>query len=476
MANITGQSIAAVSNSVTKNGTKNTVIGAGIFLGGILVVAGIVHGCDVLIDNHKRKNEIKLANAKSKNAKDLASTRHKQKMEEIDRKAEQTRRTAEHKEELKRQTVELRRETSKKGIFFDPDMEPNPDDTSYDVPIYDDVINGDDVEATDLRLGLRCFHIGQDNGLIGRSNIGKTTFLFALAKAICTNSQAEGAILSPDWCLRQPMKVLYFAFEQRARDFMVKYGNYIKSIPNLHVDVNTTVGDFQSIMMKIKKMQNGISNHRLLVIFDNITKMNSVKGKEKAAFFKWLDSYRQECDSTGKPITYLKVYHTQGKYTDDMPIEITTNYGAKVDTYFTQNLVGFGVCKGGDGKLRYLKELKNKFEGEKPTLSVYRFADTMAPMYDYVEEAVEVDVLPTKADMLRGHSSATNDITVNTPCRRGPKEKYTESELREMHEEKEAGFNWRDILESRGIKYHKDKVKGIRKAMIRYNIISHMAA
>ena len=33
MTNITGQSIAAVSNSVTKNGAKNTVIGAGIFVG-----------------------------------------------------------------------------------------------------------------------------------------------------------------------------------------------------------------------------------------------------------------------------------------------------------------------------------------------------------------------------------------------------------------------------------------------------------
>ena len=78
--------------------------------------------------------------------------------------------------------------------------------------------------------------------------------------------------------------------------------------------------------------------------------------------------------------------------------------------------------------------------------------------------------------MVRGRSSATKDITDNAPCRRGPKEKYTESELREMHEEKKVGFNWREILESRGIEYHKDKVKGIRKAMIRYNIIPAMTA
>lgn len=476
MTNITGQSIAAVSDSVTKNGTRNTGMGAVILVGVILTCAGGAVAGKIWIDNNKRKNAIKLANAKAKNAQEHEDKKHKQKMEELDRKAEQARTTAEHKEELKRQTIELRRATSQGTGSFNPDMEPDSDDASGLVPIYDDVVNGDDVDATDLRLGLRCFHIGQDNGLIGRSNIGKTSFLFALAKAICTNSHEDGAILSPDWCLSQPMKVLYFAFEQNASDFRVKYGKHIKSIPNLHIDVETSAGDFQTIMKKIKAMQNGIGNHRLLVIFDNITKMNYIKGKEKGSFFKWLDNYRQECERKGKPITYLKVFHTQGKYTDDMPIEITTNYGAKADTYFAQNLVGFGVCKGGDGKLRYLKELKNKFEGEKQTLSVYRFADTEAPMYDYVEEAMEVDVLPTKADMLRGGSTPSGNISVKTPRRRGPKEKYTESVLREMYEEKEAGFSWREILESRDIEYSENIKKGIRKAMKRYNIIISKAA
>lgn len=476
MTNITGQSIAAVSDSVTKNGTMNTCKGAGILVFTVFACAGGAIAGKIWIDNNKRKNAIKLANAKAKNAQELADKKHEQKMDEIDRKAEQDRSTAEHKEELKRQTIELRRETSQGTVGFNPDMEPELDDASGLVPIYDDVVNGDDVDATDFRLGLRCFHIGQDNGLIGRSNIGKTTFLFALAKAICTNSQEDGAILSPYWCLSQPMKVLYFAFEQGTRDFKVKYGKHIKSIPNLHIDVETSAGDFQTIMKKIKTMQNGIGNYRLLVIFDNITKMNSIKDNKKGAFFKWLDSYRQESERKGKPITYLKVFHTQGKYTDDMPIEITTNYGAKADTYFAQNLVGFGICKGGDGRLRYLKELKNKYEGEKQTLSVYRFADTQAPMYDYVEEAMEVDILPTKADMLRGGSTPSENISVKAPRRRGPKEKYTESDLLEMYEERKAGFNWREILESRDIEYSKNIMKGIRKAMKRYNIIFSKAA
>ena len=74
MTNITGQSIAAVSNSVTKNGAKNTVIGAGIFVGVVTICSGIA---------------FYLANKKHKNATNLANTKHTQRMEEIDRRTDQ---------------------------------------------------------------------------------------------------------------------------------------------------------------------------------------------------------------------------------------------------------------------------------------------------------------------------------------------------------------------------------------------------
>lgn len=462
-----GKQISQVADSATRNGKGNTIFGTIVYAATALAIGSGITWLIIKRDNNKEEK-----------AQQRAQTIHIQKMEEIDRKAEQNRRTAEHKETLKQQTIALRRDFSQGVTNFNPDIEPSYDNGSDVVPTYDELISGDIVEACDIRMGLRCFHIGHDNGLIGRSNAGKTSFMFHFAKAICTNSQEDGAILSPDWCLRQPMKVLYFAFEQSTRDFKVKYAKHIKTIPNLHVDTQTSANDFQSIMKKIKNMQSEIGEYRLLVIFDNITKMKNADKKEKKAFFQWLEDYRTTCENNNKPITYLKAYHTQGTYKDYMPIEITSNYGSKTDTYFTTDLVGFGVCKGGDGKLRYLKELKNKSEAdaEKPTVSVYRFADTLAPMYDYVEEAIEVDVLPTKADMVRRYSSASSDIPVNTSCRRGPKEKYTETELREMHEEKVAGFSWREILESRGIQYQKNKVKGITKAMKRYNIISPVAA
>ncbi len=478
MAIISGQSIAAVSDSVTRNGKGNTAFGVMLIVIGSATILSLPFVWGWVANNSKRKNATQLANTKRENSENLAKTKHELKMEEMERKAELEKEKAEYKAKLKQQTIALRYDTSQRGNNFNPDVEPSYSDDSDVVPTYDELVSGDVVDSCDIRMGLRCFHIGHDNGLIGRSNAGKTSFLFHFAKAVCTNSQEDGAILTPDWCLHQPMKVLYFAFEQSTSDFKVKYAKFIKSIPNLHVDTQTSANDFQSIMKKIKNMQSKIGEYRLLVIFDNITKMKNADKKEKKAFFQWLEDYRTTCEKSNKPITYLKAYHTQGTYKDYMPIEITSNYGLKTDTYFTTDLVGFGVCKGGDGKLRYLKELKNKSEAdaEKPTVSVYRFADTLAPMYDYVEEAIEVDVLPTKADMVRRGSSTSSEITINTPCRRGPKEKYTETELREMHEEKAAGFSWREILESRGIQYQKNKVKGITKAMRRYNIIGSMAA
>lgn len=222
-------------------------------------------------------------------------------------------------------------------------------------------------------------------------------------------------------------------------------------------------------------MQNEIGDCRLLVIFDNITKMKFSRDKDgKRAFFQWLEAYRVECESKGVPITYIKAFHTQGSYKDYMPLDPTSNYGLKEDMYYTQDLVGFGMCKGGDGRTRYIKELKNKLEndGEKQALSIYRFADTDAPMFNYVKEAEECDVLPSKAELVRGQKAPIDKTSdsCQIPGKRGPKELYTDKELMDMYEEKNAGFTWKEILESRDIKYSKNKVKGIKEALKRHGI------
>lgn len=454
---ITGESIAAAADSVTRNGEKNTVLGWKLIVSGCILITAAGLGIRHLLKGMEMDDA-------SKRNMELEDRKFKNRIKELN-----------HKDKLKKGLIDYRDRKSKGTSEFNPNATVDTTDENASVATYDDLVAGELINNKDLRLGVRHFHIGEDCGLVGRTQIGKTSWLLHVAIAIARGYQEDGAILSPDWSLKQPMRVLYFAFEQNRGFIKTKYGKFIKSVPNLHIEVKTSAFDFQSMQKKIVKMQNEIGDCRLLVIFDNITKMKSSKDKdEKRAFFQWLEAYRVECESKGVPITYIKVFHTQGSYKDYMPLDPTSNYGLKEDMYYTQDLVGFGMCKGGDGRTRYIKELKNKLEndGEKQALSIYRFADTDAPMFDYVKEAEECDVLPSRAELVRGVEVPINNTseTCQAPGKRGPKEKYTADELRDMNEEHEAGFTWKEILESRDIKYSKNKAKGIREALKRHGI------
>ena len=394
---ISGQSIAAAADTVDKNGKVNSTFGTVLIVAGSLIAVG---GCSCICYYLKKKRDNNSHNNNMRRDK----AKHEQRIVEIRDKAN-----------AQERIVRLRSQLSHRKIGFDSDLESSPDSADISVQTYEEVIAGTPVNSRDLRLGLRCFHIGEDCGLIGRTNVGKTSWVWHYAISIARGYQEDGAILSPGWLLKQPMKVLYFAFEQKQNDIKVNYGNNIKSIPNFYLELNTNPGDYRAIRLKIQKIQQEIGNYRLLVVFDNITKMKYAQGKDKQSFFQWLENYRVESSAKGTPITYLKVFHTQGSYKDYMPIGSTCNYGCKTDTYFTQDLVAFGMCKEGDGRLRYLKELKNKLEpdGEKQTLSIYRFARTKAPLYDYLSEAKECDILPSKKELVRGSNIATGESNID---------------------------------------------------------------
>ena len=466
--NLSGQSIAAVSDSVTRNGTKNTGIGWGYIVGGgvILIASGL--GIRYYFNN-------KGNNSKHRNAKDLAQQKHENAMALYNRKSENRIKEVERKYELKKEFYDYKKAQTDTSANFDytDDQVLSGEDAS--VASYDEIVSGKDVAVEDLRLGLRSFHIGEDCGLIGRTQIGKTTWVLQYSMSLARGYQEDDAKLTSDWKLSQPMTVLYFAFEQDRTYFKSKYGKFLKRLPNFFIELNTNPEDFKTIRRKIISMQNSIGSRRLLVVFDNITKMkNTGKGNRKG-FFKWLDSYRLECASKDIPITYLKVYHTQGRYRDDIPLDSTTNYGIKTDLFFSQSLVGFGLCRGGDGRQRYIKELKNKLEpdGEKRNLSIYRFAGKEVPLYEYINEAVECDVLPSKVDLVRGSDSMEvggQKVSQNPP-KRGRREIYSPNELLTIHEEKGAGSSWREIFECRGWTFSKNKKRALQQALKRHGFV-----
>lgn len=461
-----GQSIAASADAVTRNGKKNFVWGLGGLVIGVAGCIAVSRGFACLfkwVEN----------NTKHKNTKDLMQLKYENAMALNNQKSENRIKEMDHKQELKKELYDYKKSQTDKSLIFDKIEESELPDNEGSVASYDELVSGSDVIVEDLILGLRSFHISEDCGLIGRTQIGKTSLVLQYAIALASGDQEKNAKLTPVWKLKQPMTVLYFAFEQDSTFFKTKYGNFIKSIPNLFIEVETRPNDFVAIRKKIEKFQNEIGNRRLLVVFDNITKMKCAVNQEKIRFFEWLERYRVQCASEGVPITYLKVFHAQGRYKDDMPLDATTNYGSKTDTFFTQSLVAFGMCKG-DRRLRYLKELKNKLEqdGEKPTVSVYKFAETEIPMYDYIREAEECEVLPTRAELVRGVVQTNREICGKSreTSKRGPKEKFTVDQLREMFDYRQAGFTWREILEGMGIQYNKNKTKGIKAAFKRHGI------
>lgn len=157
-----------------------------------------------------------------------------------------------------------------------------------------------------------------------------------------------------------------------------------------------------------------------------------------------------------------------------MPLDATRNYGTKTDAFFTQSLVGFGMSNDGNGRIRYIKELKNKLEqdGEKQSLSIFQFADSEVPLFDYLGEANECDVLPSRSNHGRGIMSNTDETSSfeKTLRKPGRPEKYAYEDLREMVEAFRAGITWKKILENRGIPYSKNEVKLIKLAADRHGI------
>ena len=263
---------------------------------------------------------------------------------------------------------------------------------------------------------------------------------------------------------------------------MTKYKKYIKGVPNLHIAVDVSAHDFKRIKAIIETHQEQAAEQGLVVFFDNITKMKSTDKETsvlKKPFFDWLEKFRNQCESKGRPITYIKIYHTKGNYKHNISIEANSNYGSKTDTMFTQDLVAFGMCKG-DGKARYLKELKNnlEFDAEKETVSVFRFVHTPeeieagegAPLYEYIGEAPEHEVLTSPTQNQIKDNVEISAPQIRTQKKRGPKERFIPAELQEMYDELEAGSTFRKILETQGYYYEDNKKKGIKKAFMKHKI------
>ena len=477
------EGVMIIADSERVNGTKATNKGikviAGIAVGGMLLwlmYKGIDLGFFKKREAFKQekkaqsdilKNQLKRSENQEKHEQAMAkeNLKHAHKMAE-----EQQRQT-------NRKELHELRQITKSGCLLSGD-----NDVDLTVPTFDEIMKGDDIDVSELRIGQRWIHINENCGLIGANGIGKSSFVMQYVLAVCGNKDMQNAF--PNWHLKVEMQVLYFAFEHGRQHFKTKYKN-IKNIDNLYLDVNTAATDYKAIRGKIEHMQANIGNKRLLVVFDNITKMKDAGEKSSSLrrdFFAWLEDFRKQCNEDNKPITYLKIYHAEGSHTNDKPFHVNCIYGSKKDAMFTQDLVAFGMCKG-DGKTRYLKELKNKLEPDaaKETVSVFSFANTPeeieagegAPLYEYAGEAMEKDILPSSC---KNGNTFQEEVTMQQEQKRGPGRGsiYTISLLQEIAEYRKMGFEWKEIMDFYGIEYNPknpmNKARGIKEAMKTHKI------
>ena len=191
---ITGQSIAAAADSVTRNGEKNTVFGWRLIVSGCCIVTLFGFGVRYL----SKKMEMDAA--------------FKKKMELEKRKYENRLKELIQKDKLKKDLIDYRQRENKGTSGFNPNATVDTTDENASVATYDDLVAGELINNKDLRLGVRHFHIGEDCGLVGRTQIGKTSWLLHLAIAIARGYQEDGAILSPRLVIKAAYEGAVFRF------------------------------------------------------------------------------------------------------------------------------------------------------------------------------------------------------------------------------------------------------------------------
>lgn len=440
--NISGSSIATIAGSISKNGKTNTACAAGI----VVLAAAASIGFIIIRDNNKHKKAIKMANTKSDNAIKQTEAKTKAAIKLDDHK------TA-NKEKILRVKAELSKEKARKEETFEPKNEVSP------MKSFDDILAMEDAKLEDRILLYSFLQKGDSLGICGPTNIGKSTFVFQLLLNLASG-KCEYPISANHYPI-QPQNVLLFTTEQRDKEIKSNYIAVTDRLPNFKIESVETSPE--EILAKVKMEMETADSKGLVIAIDNYTWLKNTYDIKKLKLLDRELSNLQRANQKNKPITIIKVFHTNDKYREYRPVENYHVQGGQNIANLTKNFIYITPCgKGHD--TRILKVGKDKVGGTKDTVSILRYAGTDPHQFVYDGEVLEADVLPMR------RSSTNQDATIAIPAKRGPKEKYNESELMEMQKEFELGHTWRKILEDRGIKYDKNKVKGIKVALKRHGI------
>lgn len=261
-------------------------------------------------------------------------------------------------------------------------------------PTYDEIINSTpNIDEESMRIFVPWFHWYENIGIVGMNNNGKSTFVRQIARSMALGYQESS--ICPEWKKGSPVKVLMFDLEHNKAHIKVYDAEQHKSIGNLHIETgSTSTEEIKAIIKKVAET----APDGLVVIIDNYTKLSEMEPRKAKVIglANWMEKFKAERQAQDKPIAYINVYHTVKNFSPIHPLELKDVRGDSCYTMFSQEFLAMAPCRRGL-EYRILKVLKNKYLPEERTVSVIRYANTHVKMYEYVEDNVEADELPTLA-------------------------------------------------------------------------------
>lgn len=320
-------------------------------------------------------------------------------------------------------------------------------------PTYDEIINSTpNIDEESMRIFVPWFHWYENIGIVGMNNNGKSTFVRQIARSMALGYQESS--ICPEWKKGSPVKVLMFDLEHNKSHIIVYDAEQHKSIGNLRIETGPT--STEEIMAKIKKVAETAPDG-LVVIIDNYTKLSEMEPSRAKVIglANWMEKFKAERQAQDKPIAYINVYHTVKNFSPIHPLELKDVRGDSRYTMFSQEFLAMAPCRRGP-KYRILKVLKNKYLPEEMTVSVIRYANTPVKMYEYVEDNVETDELPTLA---------TGEISKQERTGKAGRPKmYSDEEMLAIYDKiKRHETTWKEVKAQYGIsdKAVKNRVKQI---------------
>lgn len=423
----------------TKNGWKETCL-----VGGCFVACCTIPAIANKIADYYTKKKLLKHETKAKEELNDNATKNKRQIIEANNIANLL--TIIVREALRKKRYEERKTSSAATSEPMPDVEIP--------PTYDEIINSTpNIDEESMRIFVPWFHWYENIGIVGMNNNGKSTFVRQIARSMALGYQESS--ICPEWKEGSPVKVLMFDLEHNKAHIIVYDAEQHKSIGNLHIETGPT--STEEIMAIIKKVAETAPNG-LVVIIDNYTKLSEMEPSRAKVIglANWMEKFKAERQAQDKPIAYINVYHTVKNFSPIHPLELKDVRGDSRYTMFSQEFLAMAPCRRGP-KYRILKVLKSKYLPEEMTVSVIRYANTEVKMYEYVEDNVEADELPTLA---------TGEISQQERTgKAGRPKKYSDEEILALYDKiKRHETIWEEVEATYGItrKGVKKRVKQIK--------------